>query len=72
MGEVKVKIRGRGELWGMEEKGGGGGNKRGGIVREKMKELMSEKYGGGGMMEWDMEKGMREVEIFEEGGEKDV
>ena len=44
----------------------------GGILTDKIKEFITQKYAGARIIESDMEKGMTEVEIFHEGREKDV
>ena len=72
MGDVKVKITATGELSPMEQNPAGPGNNAGGILTDKIKEFITQKYAGARIIESDMEKGMTEVEIFHEGREKDV
>lgn len=72
MGDVKVKITATGELSPMEQNPAGPGNNTGGILTDKIKEFITQKYAGARIIESDMEKGMTEVEIFHEGREKDV
>ena len=72
MGDVKINITATGELSPMEQNPAGPGNNAGGMLTDKIKEFITQKYAGARIIESDMEKGMTEVDIFHEGREKDV